>query len=288
MGGFKYLKRTYDRLPTEIIWANDIDPYACKVYESNLKHPILERDVREIIQEDNFPKGVDIVLGGFPCQDFSVSGKRRGFQSPRGLLYRSMVEFVKKVRPQVFIAENVKGLLSIPNAVDTIKRDFAESGYHGVSVNLAVATSYGVPQSRERVFIIGWRNKKKAAKFKFPVGNEQVVTSLQAIGDIEDEQENALDSHVWSKAKRTNGQGQSRIKADAPSYTIRAEHHGNIEYHYKLDRRLSVREAARLQTFPDEFEFGSVATTYAYRVVGNAVPPVLAWHIAKAIRETLQ
>lgn len=155
------------------------------------------------------------------------------------------------------------------------------------------AADYGVPQKRERVFIIGVR-KDIAANFSFPKpthapplvadGIELLpwVTAKQAIGDLEDENALAmLPNSEWSRAKKTRGQGNKAIRPDEPAPTIRAEHHGNIEFHYALPRRLSVREAARLQSFPDSFVFVAPMSE-AYKLVGNAVPPVLAWHIANA------
>ena len=112
------------------------------------------------------------------------------------------------------------------------------------------------------------------------------MTSEEAISDLEQREESEAINHVWSRAERSAEQGNRRIKADRPSDTIRAECHGNIQYHYRLSRRLSMREAARLQSFPDNFIF-MAKLRETERQVGNAVPPILAWHIAKAVRESL-
>src|SRR5205814_1191071 len=112
------------------------------------------------------------------------------------------------------------------------------------------------------------------------------MTSQAAIGDLEALEESEEQSHVWSRAERSAEQGNRKIKADRPSDTIRAECHGNIQYHYSLPRRLSMREAARIQSFPDDFIFAAKLRE-TERQVGNAVPPVLAWHIAQAVRECL-
>ena len=280
-GGFDYLGHTYDSMPFELIWANDISEAACATYRHNLGHDIVCRDITTI-DISQIPKA-DIVIGGFPCQDFSVAGKRRGFQSERGQLYRFMVDVVRHCKPKVFIAENVKGLLSMPHALETIKSDFEALGYK-IDWRLLNASDYGVPQNRERVVIAGVRGR---GKLSWPEQQATIITAHQAINDLESMEWESMNGHIWSKAKKTNGQGQKPIKSDQPSVTIRAEHHGNIEYHYSLQRRLSVREAARLQSFPDSYEFISNSTE-SYRQVGNAVPPVMAWHIAKMVLGVLQ
>ena len=286
VGGFSYLSKIYSRLPYNIVWSNEIDPYACRVYECNLHRGIIQGDVKSLLDADLVPRSADVVLGGFPCQDFSVAGKRRGLRSERGGLYRAMVEVVKRTKPEVFIAENVRGLLSIKGAIETIKSDFSDVGYD-VNHYEAVAYDYEVPQIRQRIFIIGWLSKEKAEAFSMPPAIKKKITAKQAIGDLEKLGWNEERSHIWSRAKRTKGQGQNPIKADQPSPTIRAEHHGNIEYHYNNKRRLSVREAARIQSFPDNFLFDGVTQSSGYRMIGNAVPPVLGWHLAKAIKSFL-
>jgi DNA (cytosine-5)-methyltransferase 1 len=112
------------------------------------------------------------------------------------------------------------------------------------------------------------------------------VNLKRAIGDLEKAKEGALPNHYWSKAKKNKGQGNNLVSADKPGPTMRTEHHGNIEYHWNGKRRLSAREAARIQTFPDDFIFYP-STSAAYKQVGNAVPPVLGWHLAKSVEEFL-
>ena len=284
MGGFKFMGKTYDVMPFDIVWANDISPDACKTYERNLKHPIVCQDVTTV-DISRLPIA-DVVLGGFPCQDFSIAGKRRGFQSERGLLYRFMVDVVKHCEPKVFVAENVKGLLSIPGAIDSIQADFEAAGYN-VRWRVLNAADYGVPQNRERVLIIGIKHGIDDDSIDWPEPCRKQISAKQALSGLESKEWSESTGHIWSKAKITTGQGQKPIKPDSPSVTIRAEHHGNIEYHYSLDRRLSVREAARLQSFPDSFQFVS-PMSQAYRQVGNAVPPVMAWRVANSVLDILQ
>ena len=157
--------------------------------------------------------------------------------------------------------------------------DFALPGYR-VAHKLYLAADYGVPQMRERIFIVGVKGDEP---FTHPEPVDGRMTAKEALEDLECAGEDKATSHMWSKAQRSPEQGNRRLKADKPATTIRAEHHGNVQWHYKLDRRISLCEAARLQSFPDDFEF-VCAMRATERQIGNAVPPVLAWHIAKAVR----
>ena len=287
-GGFEACGRYYDRLPFQVIWANDIDSYACEAYRLNIGNDVVCGDIRAILDSEALPTKTDVLLGGFPCQDFSQAGLRKGFNSERGLLYRSMVEVARRLTPKVFVAENVSGLTTIPGAIDTIKQDFAEAGFASVRAYSVQCADYGVPQSRKRVFIVGWQCQDDADRFVFPDPTETPTTVKEAIGDLEDKDWGEVDGHTWSRAKFLKGlQGNTITPADGIAYAVRAEHHGHIEYHYSGDRRLSVREVSRLQTFPDEFVFDSISQSRGYKMIGNAVPPVMAWHIANAIGEVL-
>jgi DNA (cytosine-5)-methyltransferase 1 len=286
MGGFEFLGKVYDRLPYRIVWANDIRPSACKTYEANLKHKIHCGDIWEELS--TLPKHADIVVGGFPCQDVSINGKMQAGDGARTTLYRAMVETIKRTNPLVFVAENVKGLL-MNHSREFYKEmlaDFRNLGYE-VSAELYLAADYGVPQMRERVFIVGTRGRAKS--FKPPaviVTKDKRITARQALDDLQEVPENPDISHIWSRAKVSSEQGGRILKPDRPADTMRAECHGNIQFHYSLPRRLSMREAARIQSFPDNFHFtGGLRETE--RQIGNAVPPVLAWHIARAVRDCL-
>lgn len=308
-GGFCYLGKDYNKNPFKIIWANDINEKATKTLKLNFPNThVICGDIVNILdnnrQNDSLfdndfklPKYADIVIGGFPCQDFSLAGKRKGLHVQRGQLYQSMAKTIKQLKPKLFLAENVKGLISWENglAIKTITDDFTKLGYE-VKYKLFNAADYGVPQTRERVIIIGIRNDIKA-KFCWPAPTHSAdlnanlkpwVTIKEAIGDLEDDHiHNSLPNSGYSKAKLCQGkQGNTITKANKPAPTMRAEHHGNIEFHYSLPRRLSAREAARIQTFPDDFEFIK-STTDAYRQVGNAVAPVFAWHLAQMLKDIL-
>ena len=290
-GGFSFLGKNYPRRNFEIIWANDIDENACQTFRKNFKKQIFWGDINGYLRANALPDHhADVVLGGFPCQDFSYAGKRMGFRNDRGRLYKSMVEVVRRVRPYIFVAENVKGLLTMDEggAIKKVVRDFGALGYH-VEYYLLKAANYGVPQTRERVLIIGAR-RLALPPFQTPpkhvLTKENWVTLKEAIGDLENLRAGAASNHYWSGAKKNNGQGNNLVSADKPGPTMRTEHHGNIEWHWNGKRRLSAREAARIQSFPDNFVFYP-STSSAYKQIGNAVPPVMAWHIAKAIENFL-
>jgi DNA (cytosine-5)-methyltransferase 1 len=284
-GGFHFLRQYFEKLKFYTIYANDIDKSACVTYEKNFTKPIICGDINDIDITSLEPS--DVVLGGFPCQDFSSAGKRRGFASKRGNLYKSMSQVISHMRPKLFLAENVKGLLTIDGgtAISTIIADFEQLGYH-ISYQLLKVSEFGVPQKRERVIIIGTR-KDILPRFDFVQLEKNRASSVwQAIQDLEEHEEGGIENHYWSKAKRNKGQGNTIIDKDDFAPTMRAEHHGNIEFHYSGKRRLSAREAARIQSFPDDFIFYP-STSSAYRQIGNAVPPVFAWHIAKSIQDFL-
>jgi len=300
VGGFDFLNKKYQKNNFEVTWANDIDEHSCQTFANYFKQPIVCGNITQILSgkysaslfDQPIPKKAAIVLGGFPCQDFSHAGKRRGFDSKRGLLYQSMAEVIQRTEPLVFVAENVKGLLTMNNggAIQTIKEDFGKLGYN-VRHHLLVAADFGVPQKRERVIIVGTKMDKlppfSTTDFPKPTHTKNTWVSLKkAIADLEKQREGESPNHFWSKAKKNNGQGNNMVSSDKPGPTMRTEHHGNIEFHWNGKRRLSAREAARIQSFPEDFIFYP-STSAAYKQIGNAVPPVMAWHIAKAIEKFL-
>jgi DNA (cytosine-5)-methyltransferase 1 len=287
LGGFNFLGTKYARNPFEIVWANELNVAACNTYRRNVGKHIVQGDVWSKI--DDLPATVDVVIGGFPCQDISVNGKGAGISGKRSGLYTAMVEIVARTKPKVFVAENVKGLLMKHHAAALRKviSDFAALGYH-VSYQLYRAADYGVPQTRDRVFIVG--THPTVARFSPPAPTHlphEYVSAKQALSDLVPLPEDPSFNHVWSRASRSPEQGDRRLLPDRPGYTIRAECHGNIQWHYSLPRRISMREAARIQSFPDDFVFESKLRE-TERQIGNAVPPVLAWHVARSIAESLK
>lgn len=305
-GDFFSLGNYYPSLPFDIVFANDISDKACLTYQKNFHHKAVCQSIGDL-DYNTIPKA-DVVLGGFPCQDFSVAGKRRGLTAERGRLYLHMIQVVHHSRPSVFVAENVDGIrsskISNNTALTTIIGEFEKIGYK-VGYKIVNAANFGVPQNRTRVIIVGIREDiRRQMNYPIPTHSnddlsmQPLVTSRDAIDDLwfllDDPSVDSHSSAHYSKAKfypNKKLQGNRQIVADKPAPTIRAEHHGNIEAHYRSFgdsadmskwRRLTVRECARLQSFPDNFHFPTSASA-SYVQVGNAVPPVLAWHIANAV-----
>jgi DNA (cytosine-5)-methyltransferase 1 len=284
-GGFEVLGRRYRSLPFEIIWANDLNASACKTYKKNLGQHIHHGDVWALMGA--LPKSADVVIGGFPCQDISVNGKRAGVNGPRSGLYKAMIEAIRRVNPKVFVAENVKALLRHKEWLNQVVTDFNALGYK-LHYQLYKAADYGVPQTRERVLFVGTRADVRPFTPPLPERSPaNWITAKEAIGDLENMQEEPAFNHIWSYANTSPEQGNRKLISDRPGYTIRAECHGNIQWHYCLPRRISMREAARFQTFPDRFLF-VCGLRETERQVGNAVPPVLAWHVANSVLACLQ
>ncbi|MGF7534726.1 DNA (cytosine-5-)-methyltransferase [Bacillus mexicanus] len=314
-GGFRFLEKDYEENPFDIVFSNDIFSAAMKVYEHNFGHKGIQDSIADI--DLNIVPEADLVIGGFPCQDFSLAGKRKGLTSERGRLYEHMIRVIKHCNAKMFVAENVDGIRTNKahanvdvTALDTILEDFEKAGYT-VQYKVLNAADYGVPQTRKRVIIFGIR-KDISSKIYYPEPTHSEeglfglpwVSAKEAIDDLwgQIDSPDFLNhtSKDYSKAKFYPGkkmQGNNRISAHKPAGTIRAEHHGNIEAHYRTNnpedeedmnswRRLSIRECARLQSFPDEFNF-TVSASSAYKMIGNAVPPVMAWHIARAAYYTL-
>lgn len=285
IGGFEFLGHIYGKTGFKIVWANEISSGACKTYKQNLGSHIVEGDICEVI--NHLPSEADVVIGGFPCQDISINGKMLGINGKRSSLYTYIVEAVKKIRPKVFVVENVGGLLLKKNAgsFEKIMSDFNALGYD-VSYRLYHAEEYGVPQTRDRIFIVGIQQGLPEFVPPMPIDSVPITAKL-AMEDLENMEEDKEFSHIWSKANVSGEQGNRKMVADRPGYTIRAECHGNIQFHYSLPRRISMREAARIQSFPDSFIF-PCGLRETERQIGNAVPPVLGWHMANAVKNVLQ
>lgn len=351
------------------IFANDIRPDARRVWTNYFsRYGIQASDYHEQsivdlvkLQKSNrhtiFPSQVDVVTGGFPCQDFSIAGKRQGFESDkshegttrdadtpsiesRGQLYMWMREVIGITKPKLFIAENVKGLTNLNDVKEVIERDFASicnGGYLVVPARVLLAADFGVPQSRERVIFYGFKKsalRKKALKElsqpiitplydPYPIATHSpqgsaekqllpfvtLQTALAGLPEPIDASDIDQKKHSQAKYMGRHCQGQTEINLDSIGPTIRSEHHGNIEYRRlsadhggkyaeelaagKPERRLTIRECARIQTFPDDYHFvlpaqngeQSVSASDAYKLIGNAVPPLLAYHIAKRLED---
>jgi DNA (cytosine-5)-methyltransferase 1 len=297
--GFVNLKR----LPFDTVFQNDILPEAKRIAElNNWNHNYQLKDIRTLLHE-NFPfPPADVITGGFPCQDFSHAGKRQGFDAARGTLYQSYVELVRRIKPIMFVAENVNGLLTMPGAIETIIADFSAVGYE-VKYQLMKCEEYGIPQTRWRVIIMGLRLDKKSLSGLS--GSWNVITENKRrctirpyfSGLAEPDVTTDPAQQVYSKAARlAKGQGQKEVGLDEFGPTMRAEHHGNIEFRRitggkneaGLERRLTVREAALIQTFPPDCVLTEARpTSKAYKPIGNAVPPLLGYIIARKVRQIL-
>jgi DNA (cytosine-5)-methyltransferase 1 len=285
IGGFDFLGKHYDKNAFDIVWANEINPHACKTYSMNLGKHIIVGDIHDAINE--LPQYADVVIGGFPCQDISINGKMLGIDGKRSSLYTAIVDAVKRIQPKAFVAENVGGLLlkQHEKSLHQILSDFSSLGYD-ITYQRYHAEEYGVPQTRERVFIVGTR--KDVPKFVHPAPQQTpILTVREAISDLENSPAEKKTAHIWSNARISGEQGNRRMLADRPGYTIRAECHGNIQFHYSLPRRISMREAARIQSFPDTFVF-PCGLRETERQIGNAVPPVLAWNVARSLQSALE
>lgn len=351
------------------VFANDIRPDAQRTWTKYFAKYGIRPDtyhtqsivdivkMQKINHHTIFPTNIDVVTGGFPCQDFSIAGKRKGFDSDkshtgkmkeddapsiesRGQLYMWMREVIGITQPKIFIAENVKGLTNLKDVKEIIERDFAsvcDGGYLVVPARVLLAADYGVPQSRERVIFYGFKKSELKAEalaalsntiidaeydpYPVPTHCENVnsndhrkpfVTLRSAFIGLE-EPKTATDvdqkKHSQAKYMGKHCQGQTEVNLDGIGPTIRSEHHGNIEYRRlsaehggknvdeldkgMIERRLTIRECARIQTFPDDYKFvlpsengeKGVSASDAYKLIGNAVPPLLAYHIAKRLED---
>lgn len=300
VGNFNFLGRHYESNDMEIVYANDIDDNACEIFKENFGIAPDNRDIREVGSEE-LPE-FDILTGGFPCQSFSIiaqNPKRLGVKDERGKLFFEMCRILRERQPKCFIAENVKGILTAnkKSAFPLIIKEFEESGYN-VQYRILNAADYGVPQKRERVIIVGFR-KDLDINFEFPnveVKNENEYTPLKKVVEKQvDEKyffsERAVEGMMRKRESMNKGRAQDINK---PCNTVGA-HLAKVSLNSTDPvlmsdgryRRFTPREVARIQSFPDEFELvGSEAAQY--RALGNAIPPVMFWHVAKAVGEELQ
>lgn len=270
----------------EIVWANDIDANAVATYSRNIGGPITCADIKDVRMAD-IPDDVDVVVGGFPCQGFSQANLLRDVDDERNVLYKFFRKVVAAKKPKFFIAENVKGILSLGKgaAIKKILSDFKRVGYV-LDVHLVDMADYGVPQHRQRVIIVGQRKDvAESFLFEFPHPTHGVKNGLPPWRTIQDELDrfpdpdkpNDVANHVYSAYKLAfrNFTGHRPTDPRKPCPTILARGNGGGGVcaipHYNGKRRLTIRESAAIQTFPDDFEFVG-AMNACYRQIGNAVP----------------
>ena len=277
-----------------VLWANDLYADAVATYKNNIGEHIVYADINDIDSKD-IPD-CDIVIGGFPCQGFSVANTKRNTSDERNILYKQLLRVINDKHPKFFLAENVKGILSLGmgDVFKMIMDDFRSLDY-AVQYKVLNAADYGVPQKRERVIIVGVRNDLDF-KFNYPDplynkngndGKRKWVSVKEAIGSLPDpDLPNNLPNHVYSKYKVEYsiyiGHRKTNPDAPAPTITARGDSKGGVVVlpHYNGKRRMTCRELATIQTFPLNFTFFGTNTS-VYRQIGNAVPVRLAYCIAK-------
>ena len=294
-GNFAYRGINFPRTKFNIVKAYDNNPQAVKTYNQNVGPEASVLDLSDF-DVDKVP-AARVLIGGFPCQDFATCGPRRGLSSTRGRLYLAMIKYANRYNPEVVIGENVPGLENIKDGkvLEKITNDLARAGDRGyrVAVWKMYAPDYGVPQSRTRLIIVGVRNDLEGFPEKPPqtFTEENYHSTRWAIEDLEAIVDESVPNQSQyfraNRANRGNGQGDEVSPADSPSYTIRANAKSRVQFHYRLQRRLTVRECARIQTFPDTFVFPHSATTNIMEI-GNAVPPMLGNLVAKSIQRFLE
>jgi DNA (cytosine-5)-methyltransferase 1 len=297
----------FHRAGHKIIWANDFDKYAIDTYKRNFDTTNTEIVLSPIenISSKEIPEA-DVVLGGFPCQGFSVANPYRSPEDKRNELYLELLRVIKDKQPKFFIAENVVGLTNLGGydspedkkqktgrVFKMVLEDFREAGYR-VKWKILNSADFGVPQVRKRVIIVGTR-KDIEFEYKFPEAifrQDSYRTLKDAIFDLPKEFSISVPNHSGSqhKVKINNYLGNRKLDWKKPSPTIVGRGGGTggavIHPHPDGERRLSVRECARIQSFPDEFIFEG-SNGACYRQIGNAVPPDMAYHIAKELPRTI-
>ena len=300
LGDFDFLGKHYESNGMEIVYANDIDDNACNIFKENFGITPDNRDIREVKSEE-IPE-FDILTGGFPCQSFSIiaqNPKRLGVKDERGKLFFEMCRILRERQPKCFIAENVKGILTAnkKSAFPLIMKEFEESGYD-VQYRILNSANYGVPQKRERVIIVGFR-KDLNVNFSFPdveIEDENNFAPLKKVIEKKvDEKYFFSERAVAGMMKKRESMNKGRAQdINKPCNTVGA-HLAKVSLNStdpvlmegKRYRRFTPREVARIQSFPDDFELvGSEAAQY--RALGNAIPPVMFWYVAKAVSGKLQ
>lgn len=299
LGGFCFNNSEYERHPCKLVYACDIDPKAVDSHKLNFGNECAVcADICEVDEKD-IPK-CDILTGGFPCQSFSTVNPTKDPFDDRANLYKQMVRIVKAKQPKVFVAENVKGMMTLHKG-EIFKRvitAFEEVGYKTFH-SLMNAADYGVPQKRERVIIVGIRKDiwERKGDFTFPdkTNEGNWVPLSVAVPELAIEEkkyyfsERAVQGMKNAKKNMKRGLAQN---LNEPCLTV-TSHLAKVSLNSRdpvllvdrekeLYRRFTPLEAARIQSFPDDFMFAGTETT-AYKQIGNAIPPVLFWHITDAI-----
>lgn len=290
----------------KILFGVEHDEYAAKTYCANFNHPMLNNDIRELDADELVIKygPSDIVIGGPPCQGFSMAGKRDN-KDPRNSLFMDYLKFVKAFKPKFFVMENVPGILTMKTSEggfvkDIIKEEVEKLGY-SLKSKILLAADYGVPQKRRRVIFLGWRNDIPEPTYPEPTHSKDTHVCMGDVLLPRDEVPNKyyhsqkmIDGFAKRKAvneAKGRGFGAQIIKLDEPCYTISARYYKDgsdalVKYSDTEIRRLTEKEAARVQSFPDTFVF-PVSGVQTYKQIGNAVACLLGRAIAKSLLSQL-
>jgi DNA (cytosine-5)-methyltransferase 1 len=316
-GDFEFLGKKYPKLDFETTRAVELNQWACETLEDDNKYfkntKVINEDINNIDPNIFNDENYDVLLGGFPCVTFSIVGKQVGLKDDvNGKLYESFVHFVDKLQPKVFLAENVKGILSANKgeAIKIITKRFEDTGYN-LKVKLVNFADYGVPQLRERVLFIGVRKDiKEEFIFPEPTYKNNHVPVLQAFKNINP---NCINHNFMKQLSSTTEKLKAipeggnfkdlpphlavkglmsniyrKLDRTKPAYTVLASGGGGTwTYHYEEPRALTNRERARLQSFPDDLIFKG-SNTEVRRQIGNAVPSVGIYPFAKEVERILK
>ncbi len=313
----------FEKAGFDIPVANEKDKSIWSTYEAN--HPntkLIKGDIRDISESD-FPDEIDGIIGGPPCQSWSEAGSLKGIDDDRGKLFYDYIRILKDKQPKFFLAENVSGMLAKRHstAVNNIVSMFEDAGYD-VFISLVNAKDYGVAQERKRVFYIGFRKDLKI-NFKFPEGStvdeSDKISLKDIIWDLKDTAVPAAEKNYSNPKAKNNNEyfvgsyssifmSRNRVKNwDEQGYTVQAsgrqcQLHPQapkmvkvakndcrfVEGKEELYRRMTVREVARVQGFPDDFKFIYDKVDVGYKMIGNAVPVNLAYEVAVSIKSILK
>ena len=315
-GGFSFLEKKYKKLKFKTVKALEYNKFACDTLRNDNKYfkgtEVIEEDITKVDPKDYTNEEYDVLLGGFPCVTFSVVGKQVGVTDDiNGQLYESFANFVEVLKPKVFLAENVKGILSANKgeAIKIITKRFEDTGYR-LKIQLVNFADYGVPQLRQRVLFIGIRNDIKGEfKMPNPTHKDKHINVKEAFEGIDT---NCINHNFMRQLPTTTAKLEAipeggnfkdlpkelavkglmsniyrKLHRDKPAYTVIASGGGGTwTYHFEEPRALTNRERARLQTFPDDLKFCG-SNTEVRRQIGNAVPAVGAHPFAKEIERIL-
>ena len=302
--------------------ANEFDAKTCPTFRKNFPNVrLIEKDIRKLSSED-FPDNIDGIIGGPPCQSWSEAGSLKGIKDARGQLFYDYIRILKDKQPLFFVAENVSGMLAARNseAVKSFLNLFDEAGYD-VNLRMLNANDFDVPEDRDRVFYVGFRKDLGIKNFVYPTPQPRKPTLRDAIWDLKDSAIPAKDKNHTNglECKVPNHEyfigsyspvfmSRNRVRAwNEPGFTVQAsgrqcQLHPQAPKMVKVEknlqkfvqgkeylyRRMTVREVARVQTFPDDFIFIYNDVNYGYKMIGNAVPVNLAYHVAMQIKQTLE